>query len=197
METLTPSELNVVKTVHLLRARMALMPLVANPEAARFGRKWGVPVYRACHRIVYILTSLATKKRVDLRLRGSSYNTPDCYDSFETIPLVLIDNAIKYSLPDQHVDIAINDGPGHGQVTIEVSSLSPTIEERDRRRVFEKGCRGTVAKQLTAKGAGLGLYLGQAVANAHDTTIRHGCEDRQFSKDGVDYSYNTFSVVLG
>ena len=197
LEALTPSELNIVKTVQLLRARIALMPLVANPEAAKFGTKRRVPIYRACHRILYILSPLAAKKNIRLCLTGQSYNEPDCFDSFDTIPLVLIDNAIKYSLPGQSVDITINDGPGFGQVTVAVSSLSPTISGPERRRIFEKGQRGRSAAQLTPSGVGLGLYLGETVAEAHDTTIQHHAEDREFAKDRIDYSYNTFQVVVG
>ena len=111
LAALRPIELTVVKTVDLLQARIALMPLVANPAAASFGRKRRTPIYRACDRLVRILSPEAAKRSIGLELRGRSFNEPDCYNSLETIPLVLLDNAIKYSLSRQPIDIAINDGP--------------------------------------------------------------------------------------
>lgn len=196
LEALTSAELNIVKTVELLHARVALMPLVANPAAASFGRKRRTPVYRACDRIVRILAPNARKRRVRLQLGGRSFNEPDCYESFDTIPLVLIDNAIKYSLPDQCVDITINDGPDAGVVIIEITSMSPRISDTDSPRIFEKGYRGHFSEMLVARGAGLGLYLGQTVAKAHGTIIQHSCKGSAFSKNGVEYSENTFRVAL-
>ena len=99
LEALKPVELTIVKTVELLQARIALMPLVANPAAASFGKKRRTPIYRTCDRIVRILSPNAATKNIRLHLAGQSFNDPDCFDSFDTIPLVLLDNAIKYSLP--------------------------------------------------------------------------------------------------
>ena len=197
LEALRPVELTIVKTVELLQARIALMPLVANPAAASFGKKRRTPVYRACDRIIRILSPTAAMKGTRLQLAGKSFNDPDCYDSFDTIPLVLLDNAIKYTLSGQPVEITINDGPGFGVVTVEISSVSPTIADGDQARIFEKGYRGNLADKLTVRGAGLGLYLGQTVARAHGTTIRHSSNKSGFSKDGIEYSENNFRVILG
>lgn len=197
MEALTPVELTIVKTVELLNERIRLMPLVANPAAARYGQKWRTPIYRACDRIVRILSSHAAERHIRLHLKGQSFNEVDCYDSFGTIPLVLLDNAIKYSLSGQPVDITINDGPGLGEVTIEVSSVSPTVAADDQARIFEKGYRGNLSEKLAARGEGLGLYLCQMVAQAHGTTIQHSGTKTGFAKDGIEYSRNTFRVVVG
>ena len=93
--------------------------------------------------------------------------------------------------------MTINDGPRLGEVTVEVSSVSPTIADEDRARIFEKGYRGTSAEKLAARGAGLGLYLGQTVAKAHGTTIQHSGKKGGFSNSGIEYSENTFRVILG
>ena len=197
LRALSPIELTVVKTVELLQARIALMPLVANPEAASFGRKRRTPIYRACDRLIRILSPEAAKRHIRLELRGRSFNEPDCYDSIDTIPLVLLDNAIKYSLSRQPIDIAINDGPGGGQVTLEVTSISPMIAAVDRARMFDKGYRGTFGAKVASRGTGLGLYLAQTVARAHGTGIQHRGKESTFGKDGIEYAENTFCVIFG
>ena len=197
LQRLTRVGLTMVKTVELLNERIGLMPLVANPAAASYGRKRNIPIYRACDRIVRILSPDAAAKGIDLQLKGESFNQPECYDSFGTIPLVLLDNAIKYGLSGQPIDITINDGPRRGEVTVEVSSVSPWIAAEDRPRIFEKGYRGNLAEKLAARGAGLGLYLAQTVATAHGTTIQHRWRNAAFAKDSVQYSQNTFGVTIG
>lgn len=197
MDALTPVELTIVKTVDLLSERIRLMPLVVNPAAASFGRKRKIPIYKACDRIVRILSPSASMKGIQLHLTGQSFNEPECYDSFGTIPLVLLDNAMKYSLSGQSVQMTINDGPRPGAVTVEVSCMSPKLTSKDRAQIFEKGYRGNVAEKLAARGAGLGLYLGQTVARAHATTIQHSSTDRGFAKDGIQYAENTFRVIFG
>ena len=197
LEALSPIELTIVKTVELLQARIALMPLVANPAAAKFGKRRRTPIYRACDRLIRILSPEAAKRAIGLELQGKSFNEPDCYNSFDTIPLVLLDNAIKYSLSRQPIDIAINDGPGVGQVTLEVTSVSPTIADADQVRMFDKGYRGNFAGKIASGGSGLGLYLGQTVARAHGTTIQHRGKESTFRKDGIEYSENTFRVIFG
>lgn len=197
LAALSPIELTIVKTVELLNTRIALMPLVVNPAAASFGRKRRTPIYRACDRLIRILSPEAAKRGIGLELRGRSFNEPDCYDSFDTIPLVLLDNAMKYSLSGQPIDIAINDGPRGGQVTLEVTSISPMIAGADRARMFEKGYRGNFAAKVASGGSGLGLYLAQTVAQAHGTTIQHRATESSFGKDGTEYSENTFRVIFG
>ena len=196
LEALSPIELTIVKTVELLQTRIALMPLVVNPAAASFGKMRRTPIYRACDRLIRILSPEAARRGIRLELQGSSFNEPDCYNSFDTIPLVLLDNAMKYSLSGQPIDITINDGPGGGQVTLEVTSISPTIAGADRVRMFDKGYRGHVAAKVASGGSGLGLYLAQTVAKAHGATIQHRANEGTFGKDGTEYSENTFRVIF-
>ncbi len=195
LETLSPAAVSVVKSVQLLQARMLLLPLLTNPDAARYGQRHPTPVYRLVDRIVRIMKLVATRGHISLHLVGSSFNTPDAFDSFETIPLVLIDNAIKYSRQNQSVEVTVTDVPRG--VSVGVSSFSPLIPEHQRQHLFDRGFRGDNAAAVASHGSGLGLYLAQLVAEAHGTRIVHSCDGGGgMTIGGVAYCNNTFSLRI-
>jgi signal transduction histidine kinase len=193
-DRLPPSAKRIVKSVELLQARLALLPLLSNPAAAKYGQKHSRPIYRLVDRLVRILKPLADSRKVGLELTGGSYQEPHAFDSFETVPLVLIDNAIKYSQPGQAVEVSVTD-VGHG-VRFSVQSFSPEIPSAQRDAIFERGYRGEHAEHVTSRGSGLGLFLARTVADAHGFAIRHSAAGSPVMFNGVPYCSNTFAFVI-
>ena len=192
-EQLPEDEKRIVKTVELVQARLLLLPLLVNPKAATYGQRRPMPVYKVVHKIVRVLRPSAELKRVSIRLNGSSFRSVSAYESFETLPLTLIDNAVKYSLNDQQVDVEVTERLAC--VRVSVSSLSPFVPPADRLRIFERGFRSAVSEKV-AGGSGVGLYLAELVATAHDTKVIHECDAKTATAqvNGVDYVRNIFSV---
>lgn len=195
VETLPGPAMKVVKTVQLLQARLGLLPLLTNPDAARYGQKHATPVYRVVDRLIRIMRLSAEKERVSIKLTGSSFNAPDAYESFETVPLVLIDNAIKYSMPGQTVEVRVDD-VSRG-VTVEITSFSPRMAEEERRKIFDRGFRGEYAGKVASRGSGLGLYLAQVVASAHGFRVVHSCDEKAVMLTGIEYCNNSFAFTVG
>jgi signal transduction histidine kinase len=195
IEKLPPPTKRLVKAVQLLNAQLALMPLLTNPEAARYGQKHAAPVYKIVDRLVRIFTPVAERAHISISLRGSSYNRPPVYNSIETVPLVLIDNAIKYSRKGQPVEIEVRD-VDRGGVRTEVRSFSPCIDPEDRARLFERGFRGKDVDRVATRGSGLGLYLAQTVASVHGFVISHESDDSKVLIDGIPYCNNRFSFTV-
>lgn len=193
-DALPPSAKSIVAAAQILNARLPLMPLLTNPDAAKYGQRHPTPVYRVIDRLVRTMRPLADKGRVDLVLHGNSFKQPLAYHSFESIPLILIDNAIKYSREDQRVDVDVNDRARGVEVT--VRSFSPCIDEADRARIFERGFRGATATRLVARGSGLGLYLAQLVAQANGFAITHNSDPPSVSVGGIPYCLNAFAFNI-
>lgn len=77
--------------------------------------------------------------------------------------LNLIENALKYSPPEQPVRISVTSTPA--RCLFSVADCGPGIPEAERALIFEKFYRGAHHKHT--RGSGLGLAICQAVAQAH------------------------------
>ncbi len=82
----------------------------------------------------------------------------------------LVDNAIKYSLPNTVIQIRAHQWP-QGSI-LEVSNQGLPIPEDARERIFERGFRTERAKAAVPHGTGLGLWLVRKILEAHKATIR-------------------------
>jgi signal transduction histidine kinase len=184
----------LLTAIEVLQGRMNLLPLLANPDAARYGRRHPMPIYKVVDRIVRILRPVAEKENLSLSLSGTSFNQPVVYDSFDSIPLILLDNAIKYSLPDQTICVDVNDVPGG--VRVEIRSFSPVIPPDEQQRIFERGFRGRFASATTSRGSGLGLHLAGLVAKANGLDVRFSSSDDITLVGDVPYCENTFLFTV-
>lgn len=77
----------------------------------------------------------------------------------------LIDNAIKYSLPDSEIDLRVAQNDA-GTLYIEVTDRGPGIPPELQQHIFtEKFIRGKHSRKI--RGTGLGLYLSNWIAISH------------------------------
>jgi K+-sensing histidine kinase KdpD len=192
--SLSETQQTLIKATELLNARLKLMPLLANPAAAKYGQVRGRRIYSTVDFLQRVLRPVAATRNVRLNLHGHSIKTPTALDSFDTVPLVLLENAIKYSLPNKEVDIEVNDA-GSG-VSVSITSHSPYIPPDERQTMFDRGVRGEVAARVADTGSGIGLYMARIVAEAHGFRIVHTSDDRETIVNGVRYCSNTFSFKL-
>jgi K+-sensing histidine kinase KdpD len=182
------------KSVSLLEERLKMMSLVSNPESATHGDKNPIPIYKIFDRTIKIFQNLANKKHINIKLFGTSYSSPWIYSSFSTLPLVLIDNAIKYSQTSQDIIVTINDE--RGGVSVSVESFSLCIDKDDIQNIFKMNHRGKNADKVAIEGSGLGLYLADIVAYANGFKIEHTEKGNTCMLDGVQYATNIFSFFI-
>jgi len=194
IENAPQAKKKLFKSVSLLEERLKMMSLVSNPEAARHGGRKPVPVYKVFDKTMKIFHNIANQKNIKLNLNGHSFSSPRLFTSFSTIPLVLIDNAIKYSLPDQEITVVINDT--NGGVSVQVESYSLRINARDSKKIFKKNFRAKDAHKVAVEGSGLGLYLADIVASANGFEINHAEKGNSHVIDRLSYVNNIFSFYI-
>jgi len=79
--------------------------------------------------------------------------------------LILLDNAIKYSDPNSHVQMSLNVDSQYA--TIEIVDQGQGIAEQDLPHIFDRFYRGHRVKDHTQPGAGLGLAIAKWITEAH------------------------------
>lgn len=171
-ENATPKLQSLLKAMGLLETRMSMASIVANPESAAYGTKKPTAVYKLFHKFCHLFEEHAGHKGVRVAIKGRSVRKPLAYDSLETLAMVLIDNAVKYSTPHEDVTVEVNDSERSARgVLVDVTSIGPIVPNNARERIFRRGYRCPAAKEFAATGSGLGLYIATVIAEAHGSRI--------------------------
>ncbi len=83
--------------------------------------------------------------------------------------LNVVDNAVKYSLPQGTIQLGLTQHRGMALVTIQDHGIGMTPEEQ--RLIFDRFYRTDAARAHAQKGTGLGLSICKWIAEAHHGTI--------------------------
>jgi hypothetical protein len=169
-----PDLMRLAKAVGLLVKQFDLINLVSNPASASHGPRHPTPVFKVCHKIVRLFRPQAEAKHVHLEMTGVSHSLPSLYDSFETLPLVLMDNAVKYSHDRTKIVFSVNDVSDGCEIYVE--STGRMVPESCVPHIFEKAYRGKNALHEGKQGSGVGLYLAKLVADALGASIQYRAE---------------------
>jgi Signal transduction histidine kinase len=138
--------------------------------------------------------SCISNKRLNLQMDALdiSINTDGKWLGF--IVKQLLDNAVKYSLPEKTIKIYIEQKENEVILNIEDEGIG--IKKEDLRRIFDKNFTGTNGRKLY-NSTGIGLYLSQKLAKrlGYNITVtsKYGCGtcfSVHFPKEN-DYFYKT------
>lgn len=83
----------------------------------------------------------------------------------------LLENALKFSPPNGHVDVAVANNPSRGDVLITVADEGPGIPDDEKERVFARFYQTEAGRGLRARGVGLGLSICKEIVTAHGGAI--------------------------
>jgi signal transduction histidine kinase len=117
------------------------------------------PVLRhVCAAVVqrYAIPPESVRLACDQEPRGLRVSGRDT--DLEIILRNLLDNAVKYSLPEPHVEVTACHGP-KGRVVIRVADNGPGIPAGSRQQVFRRFVRLGSELERATPGTGLGLFL--------------------------------------
>lgn len=165
IDAASPELVRILKTSELMSYQFEVLELLANEGLASLPVNTRCELYRIFDKCARIYQPEGSRDRISIRApHGFSRVAVVCDKTFPIIPTVLIENAIKYSVPDSRTEVDLR--PEGDACIISVSSvargdiqLTPAI--------FGRGIRGTSG----VEGSGNGLYLAQLIANQHKTEI--------------------------
>lgn len=185
----------VFYTSGMISSRLAFTDLELNPASVRLQLEVRTGLYKKFEKARHVLAYRARVQHTPIRLIGNSYMEIDALQSFELVPFVILDNALKYSPNDQEITVKFEENLERSDLTIQVSSMGPIIKPEERQVIFERGVRGSYAAELPVAGDGLGLYLAKFLCDYHGIDLSASSErQRQISINNTPYA--PFNVCL-
>jgi len=133
--------------------------------------KMGVPLEKLLSDVQQEAVVLARKKHIMVTLIDPSASVQIYGDPqrLKQLLLILLDNAIKYSDPNSHIQMRLNVDSQYA--TIEIVDQGQGIAEQDLSHIFDRFYRGHRVKDHTQPGAGLGLAIAKWITEAHGGQI--------------------------
>ncbi len=90
-------------------------------------------------------------------------------DRIRQLILILIDNAIRYSVGAPDIEVHLHDAPGGAVFRVKDKGIGIALS--DLPHIFDRYRRGKQAQSQNENGAGLGLPLAKSIVEAHGGTI--------------------------
>lgn len=175
----------------LMSIRLDTYDFGMNPINQLNKTKQPISIHKKITKAAKCLFAKATSNNVFIRWQGDSYSEFWANDVVELLPYILIDNAIKYSLPKKDVIIKFKED---GQLlTVLITSYSLRPQRGDISKLFERGYRDPNAAHLK-EGKGIGLYLANIICKYNDIDISIFLGNDTTAKD--EYVYTEFNVKL-
>lgn len=154
-------------------------------------------VHKVLMNILYLFFPDFTDKQVNIHITCPDNVTAFFdYESIHVAFYHLIENAVKYVLPNSKVSIDIN--PTYDNwVIIEISMTSLVIEKDEVEKIFQEGYSGTVAIQTIKSGSGIGMSRVKDILKLNGAKI--SVVPNFASKKlyiGIPYQENVFKIHL-
>jgi len=99
--------------------------------------------------------------------------------------VILLDNAVKYTIPPGRIEVALYENGGRAVVTVSDNGIGIPADEQ--KKIFERFYRVDKARSRAQGGAGLGLAIARWIVEGHGGSIE---------VDGVERKGTSFSVSL-
>jgi signal transduction histidine kinase len=187
---------NVVALSELVSARIELADLATTSLEEHIVQFTApIPVYKKFDKIVKCYIAYAAKREITITIDGDSRSQTRGIEQFEMIPLIVIDNAVKYSPNKSSIDISIKEHEKY--VEVSVTSLGPKIEPHEKNSIFDREVRGVHALKSGQGGSGIGLYFARRLLDSIGAAISIAQESQPVTMgpiQGKSFYLTTFSL---
>ena len=161
---------NVVALSELVSVRIELADLAASNLENPAG-EFTAPLsaYKKFDKITKCYIAYAAKREITISLSGDSRGLTKGVENFEMLPLIIIDNAVKYSPDKRGIEVVFSEDDS--KIFCRVRSLGPKIELPEYVSIFGKEQRGVHAISSGRTGSGIGLYFAKRLLRTINAEI--------------------------
>lgn len=181
---------NIEALASIATSRFDVYDISMNPTTMCYGNRRIRTIYQKFHKAKYMLANYMDKD-IDINLIGrSTYEFP-VYQTFDALPFILLENAVKYAPSCSSINVRFREE--HNNLYVSIISEGPTCTQDELDNVFIKGFRGCAAQRTKISGNGVGLYLAKEICDAHD--IKISVSSRK-NRNIDEIAYGEFKVDL-
>ncbi len=112
------------------------------------------------------------KLKVNIEISEKAEKVPGDLSLITSALFSIIENAVVYNKIGGLVEITTRKEPQRPYVEIKIKDTGIGMSEEELKNLFKKYYRGEIAKQLEAKGFGIGLYSARSIINLHGGEIK-------------------------
>jgi hypothetical protein len=176
-----------------ISSRLNLYDLESNPAIVTSYKTYNASIFGKFRKASHCLEIYARDASVKIApFKGNLKATIDMYPIFEFVPHVILENAVKYSPPNQEVSVCFEESDNFFRVIVQ--SLGPCVKAHELKNLLEKNFRGENAKIVDTSGGGYGLYFAKLICELHNLDIEIQSDPEKMKFNGIPYS--TFTVKL-
>lgn len=179
---------DLFNALELITTQLGMIDVIINPKSISFGTKREISIFKLFFKIKMLFDHLAIKKRevtIELiNIDGAYIRNSLCFESIEFIPLILLDNALKYSAPGSVVKIEISQH--YNKARVKVKSIGPLVSDEYKDKIFEKYIRDKSAEDFSKDGIGMGLWIAQQILKTHNSKIIYSKDKYAQGKIGLN-----------
>lgn len=184
---------DIYQSADLLTIRFDTYDFEVNPELNKNTIEINIPVFKRVEKIYKCLNTRLKDKNLKFVMKGNSYNLYHASNVLEIGLFILIDNAIKYSLPNSTITAKFVEVEDKLHLIFNNMGIRPNEDELHR--LTERGFRSKkVSDYKKYDGRGIGLYLFKKICEYTkvEYKIKLGNENKYLDGD----RYSPFMVEL-
>lgn len=169
-----PTLFNLHGSINLLTEQLNFADLISNPDSITDGNRPRSAIRPFFYRMCKIFEVRANDRHLFIDVSGDTSAYVYTYQSFQLVPVILLDNAVKYGTPRTNILVRFEEKPTH--LEVRVTSFGEVVPETEREAIFKRYVRGSNTARMP-KGSGLGLYLAKRIVEAHEYSISYEADE--------------------
>lgn len=194
MSTFSKALLRTIKNNVAIRNEISVFSKIEGGDS-RGVKKQRHNIRRAFLSVFHIFFEDLKEKGVEINVQETDLEIYADYEAFEVAFFAILDNAIKYTLPQSDIHISFSKEGKRVLVAMEMVSLQLGADELPH--IYAEEFSGRVPKKLGLAGKGFGMTIARKALGLNDASIDfipNAIPDRSVSVNGSVYEVNQINL---
>jgi len=186
----------ILHTTSMISPRIIYSDMELSNGQMQSGARFSSGVYKKFDKSKRILRRIASQRSIKINFHNPSQHTIQSLTSFDMVPFIILENAVKYSPTGGEVNVTFDENKidnSNKKLEVTISSIGPYIEEEELKQITQRGFRSKSPKVRTISGQGLGLYIAENICLFHEIQISFSS---RYQLDIDNIKYGVFTATL-